>query len=127
MQSQEQEHRDYLAGEFQNEQQAAYASAKAEGLTGRDPHIDKELKAGKYVVIEETPVYCPHTDGLLGTRERLIESCDTEGRAREVAGEYWESLGGDPAGEDDVRVSVTSSHPEYNPEDRFVGNDDIPF
>lgn len=74
--------------EFQNEFQAARASAHLEysaaGRIGKDPLIKAVLDAGMFAVVSVAEVYCPYTDALLGTLEKLVAALPDEGAANHV-------------------------------------------
>jgi hypothetical protein len=55
-----------------NEQRAAWEASLAARLPDDTDKINEALAAGRFVVVQEGTEYCPHTDGILGSRKTLL-------------------------------------------------------
>ena len=76
---QEQEEIDYQMGAA-SELQNAYAWSRM-NRRGDDPQINRELAAGRFIVVEEGLEFCPSTDATMGTRKFLASSHPTRQEA----------------------------------------------
>ena len=65
------------------ELQNAFKASRSFWLANRKPHtrIAAALEAGRFVVVEEYPVYCPHTDAIMGSEEAFIADFETRDEA----------------------------------------------
>ena len=115
---QEQEERDYHP---QNEFQLAYEWSKMNRKPDDAGKIQEAVAAGKFVIVEEGPDYCPVTDAVMGSRKYLASVHETrEDAETALAGMFGED-GPDP----DISVYILPHKPAppYTP----PGDDDIPF
>lgn len=63
-----------------------YESAQErDGYIVRAVSVDSLLADGRFVVVEDVPVYCRHTDALLGSQRVLISDHGTREEAEEAA------------------------------------------
>jgi hypothetical protein len=116
---QRQEHFDHEMG-CATEQQNAFAWASM-NRRGDDPRINEALAAGKHVIVESGPEYCPYTDALMGSRKILVSVHETR-EAAEAALRGYQAEHEDPDPEIDVFI-LPYKAVEY----RYPTDDEIPF
>ena len=75
MNIQEQEEADYNIGNA-TEQQNAFAWASM-NRKPQDPRINQELQNGRFVIVYQSPEYCPYTDACMGSRKFFGSAHDT--------------------------------------------------
>jgi len=107
-----------------NEFQAAAQAYLAEcPLRNDQRRIGKALAAGLWPVIMDSPRYCPHTDGFLGSDRELVAIADSQEDAEAAIQAMF------PGGVDAMEAAVYWLSP-LPPEPLFeapVSDDDIPF
>jgi hypothetical protein len=90
---QELEHAEFEAGCFSNEFEAAFAHSQATiRLVDERPRIKELTDQGKFVVVLNREVCCPHTDALLGDEYSIHSVHDTREEARLVCAEDPEGM-----------------------------------
>lgn len=81
---QEQEGLDYQMGAA-SEYQNAFAWSRMNRKPDDSDKINKAIQEGKYVVVSESPEYCPSTDASMGTRRDLCSVHDDRESAERAA------------------------------------------
>lgn len=112
-----QEEMDYQMGAA-SELQNAYAMSMMNRKPDDSQKIEDALAAGKHVIVEEGPEYCPITDALMGSRKFLVSEHATREEAEAA-------LAGMEEGDPDISVYIRPYKPAPPPP--VYDRDEIPF
>lgn len=112
------EHMDHEAG-CASELQNAYALSMMERKPDDTAKINILVAAGRFVVVEQYPIYCPRTDAGMGIRKHCVGDYATRAEAELAAG----AMMVDP----DSNIGVLPYLPIQIPASEPIGADETPF